>query len=157
MSIGRRIKSARKSAGMSQEALGDRLGIGKSSISDWESGKRAIPIDTVEQISEILGVSVQYIMGWVEEPAVRKSTGLSPAALDVARRYDTLSEASQRLISAIVLFDSADVAVKNQVISILVDHSNEKLMNSPSLDQAHANLYAQLEPEAATASETKAE
>lgn len=145
MTIGSRIRSARKSAGMSQEELGNRLDIGKSSISEWESGKRALPIDVVEQISEILNVSVQYIMGWNEEPAIRKSTGLSPAALEVARHYDTLSETSQKLISAIVLFESADVRVKNQIISILVDHANNKLMNASPFDAVSDNLRIELE------------
>lgn len=65
--------------------------------------------------------------------------GISPAALDVARRYDTLSESAQKLISAVVLFESADVAIKNKVISILVDHSNEVLQNTSFASAAAAS------------------
>ena len=144
MSIGSRIRSARKSAGMSQEELGKRLDIGKSSISEWESGKRALPIDVVEQISEILGVSVPYLMGWDEETVATKSIGLSPAALDVARRYDHMSETAQRLISAITLFESADTVVQNRILAMLVDHSNEKVARESSMALASEQLLEML-------------
>lgn len=142
MTIGERIRGARKAAGMSQEELGRRLDIGKSSVSEWESGKRALPIDVIEQISEELNVSVPYLMGWnfVSDGAPIVSESLSPAALDVARRYDTLSESAQKLISAIVLFESADVATKNQVISILVDHANDRLQSTSSFSAAVNDL-----------------
>ena len=141
MTIGERIRSARKAAGMSQEELGRRLGIGKSSVSEWESGKRPLPMDVMEQISEELNVGVPYLMGWNValdgNPIVSES--FSPAALDVARRYDTLSESAQKLISAVVLFESADVPTKNKVISILVDHSNEVLQNTSFASAAAAS------------------
>ena len=129
MTVGLRIRSARKSAGMSQEELGRKLGIGKSSVSEWESGKHPIPMDVMDQIAEILNVSVPHLMGWdlSQGDGLISETHLSPAALDVARRYDTLPEQAQKLISAIVLFESADVATKNSIIAQLVDHSNEKL------------------------------
>ena len=66
--------------------------------------------------------------------------GISPAALDVARRYDTLPESAQNLISAVVLFGSADVPTKNKVISILVDHSNEVLQNTSFASAAAASV-----------------
>ena len=142
MTIGSRIKSARKSRRMSQEELGNLVGIGKSSISDWESGKRAVPIDVVEQIAKILDVSVQYIMGWKEEPTVKKSTDLSPAAMELARRYDSLSEPTQKLITMITLFESADIGVRNRIIDVLVDHHNERMQRESAFDRASAELLS---------------
>ena len=75
--------------------------------------------------------------------------GISPAALDVARRYDTLSESVQKLISAVVLFESADVATKNQVISILVDHANDRLQSTSSFSAAAADVIRAHEEEEA--------
>lgn len=37
-SLGHRIQSSRKAARMTQQELGDRVGVGKSSVSQWESG-----------------------------------------------------------------------------------------------------------------------
>ena len=38
MSIGQRIAQKRKEQGLSQEALGDQLGVSRQSIYKWESG-----------------------------------------------------------------------------------------------------------------------
>ena len=134
MTVGERIKNARKSRKLSQEDLGNYLGIGKSSISEWESGKRQIPMDTLEEIATYLEVSVPHLMGWdlKAEPCDLGENTVSPAAMELARSYDRLSEASQKLISAIVLFESADVAMKNHIIAELVDHHNEKLQSGSS-------------------------
>lgn len=68
--IGDRIKAARKSAHMGQAELGAAIGIGKSSISEWESGKRSPDIDKVHDIAKALGVTPAYLMGWDESPAL---------------------------------------------------------------------------------------
>ena len=108
MTVGERIKSARKSKKMSQEELGNLLGIGKSSISEWESGKRPIPIDTMEEIADHLQVTVPYLMGWEAsaETLEYKPLELSPAALDIARRFDSLDPYSQLVVSAVVNLES---------------------------------------------------
>ncbi|MEG1813999.1 MAG: helix-turn-helix transcriptional regulator, partial [Clostridia bacterium] len=66
--MGDRIKRARKRLGMTQGTLGFEVGIGKSSISEWESGKRSPPIDKMQDIARTLKTSVAYLMGWVGDP-----------------------------------------------------------------------------------------
>ena len=103
MTLGERIKYYRKLANKSQEEVGNHLGIGKSSVSEWESGKRPIPIDVVEQLSCFLEVSVPVLMGWdLESNAVNSRNNLSSAALDIARKFDQLGEYSQKVITALV-------------------------------------------------------
>lgn len=65
--IGSKIKAARKAAHMGQAELGEAIGIGKSSISEWESGKRSPDIDKVKDIAKVLNVTPTYLMGWKEE------------------------------------------------------------------------------------------
>lgn len=50
---------------MSQQELGDRLvpPVNKSSISSWENGDTAPSLDNIEQISRILGYSVDWLLG----------------------------------------------------------------------------------------------
>lgn len=67
--IGSKIKAARKAAHMGQAELGEAIGIGKSSISEWESGKRSPDIDKVKDIAKVLNVTPTYLMGWKEEDA----------------------------------------------------------------------------------------
>ena len=56
MTIGERIKAARKQAGMTQQELADRLGISYVGISNWESGKRKPKQETLERIAAVLDV-----------------------------------------------------------------------------------------------------
>ncbi len=77
--IGIRIKAARKSAHMGQAELGEAIGIGKSSISEWESGKRSPDIDKVKDIARALGVTPAYLMGWDDASSSRPlPAGLMP-------------------------------------------------------------------------------
>jgi transcriptional regulator with XRE-family HTH domain len=108
MTIGERIRDARKSIKLSQTELGDRLQIGKSSVSEWESGKRPIPIDAISEIASVLNVSVPYLMGWNvdNEAASFSHNQISPAALEIARKYDWLDEHGKAVVEAVINLES---------------------------------------------------
>lgn len=60
--FGDRIKSARIKAGMSQEALADKIGISKQSISAWERGiSKKIEGENLVKAAQVLGVSESWI------------------------------------------------------------------------------------------------
>ena len=104
MTIGERVKIARKQIGMSQEELGKRLDIGKSSISEWEANKRSIPIDTIELIASILDSSVPFLMGWdvsVPESNFARSE-LSVDATTFAHNFDKLDDHGKQIVSAVM-------------------------------------------------------
>ena len=48
-------------------------------------------------------------------------------------------------ITLLSLFEGADIHIKNEVISILVEHANDKLINPSSFDAVSDNLRAELE------------
>lgn len=57
MDIGEKIKAARLEKGMTQEALGELLGVQKSAIAKYESGRVVnIKRSTLKKISDILGI-----------------------------------------------------------------------------------------------------
>lgn len=60
--VGNRIRLFRKQKGMSQEELGNRLGLTKSYISRLENGKKPISLDRLETIAEVLEVNVDYLL-----------------------------------------------------------------------------------------------
>lgn len=63
--IGRRIKEVRESLGLTQEELGQKLGVEKASISKYEAGgaKRGVPVASLLKIAEIGGVSLDELSG----------------------------------------------------------------------------------------------
>lgn len=65
-----RLKEMRVKAGLTQQELGEKLGLGKSTISEWESGKRMPGLELVEDIAKALGIDPWYLMGWSTEPSL---------------------------------------------------------------------------------------
>jgi len=65
-----KLKLCRENAGMTQEEVGNKLGVRKQTIAKYETGIITnIPIDSVEKLSILYGVSPAYIMGWEEKPS----------------------------------------------------------------------------------------
>lgn len=57
MDIGKKIKTARKAKGMTQEELGQLLGVQKSAVAKYESGRIVnIKRSTLKKMSDILGI-----------------------------------------------------------------------------------------------------
>lgn len=67
--LGERIRSLRKAAGLTQEELGQRLRVEKSSVSEWESDKRAPVYSRLQAIAAALNVTVARLLGEAATPA----------------------------------------------------------------------------------------
>ena len=69
--IGKKIKILRKTRGLTQQQLADKLTppVKRSTISNWEIGRRAPSIHDLEKVSEALNVNLDYF-GFGGSPAV---------------------------------------------------------------------------------------
>ena len=68
MTLGTRIAQKRKELGLSQEALGDQIGVSRQAIYKWESDASLPEIEKLIALSKLFGVSVGQLLG-VEEDA----------------------------------------------------------------------------------------
>lgn len=66
--VGDQIKKARHLAGLSQKQLGDLIGKGISTISEWESCKRSPDVELLPVLSDVLNVSMSYLIGTTDDP-----------------------------------------------------------------------------------------
>ena len=66
MTIADRIQSLRKSKGMSQEELADRIGVSRQAVSKWESEQATPDLEKVVIMSEILEVTKDYLLKGIE-------------------------------------------------------------------------------------------
>lgn len=57
------LKSLRKGKRVSQEQLGNNLGFGKNTISQYETGIREPNLDTLIKLADYFNVSVDYLIG----------------------------------------------------------------------------------------------
>lgn len=60
--IGARIAQRRKELNLTQEKLAEQMNVSIQMVSNLERGNKAIRIDNLLRISEILGVSTDYIL-----------------------------------------------------------------------------------------------
>lgn len=72
MNLGEKIIGLRKREGWSQEELAGRLEISRQSVSKWESNTSVPELDKIVRLSEIFGVSVDYLL---KEPVEQYSIG----------------------------------------------------------------------------------
>lgn len=96
MTIGQRVGQKRKELGLSQEALGEQLGVSRQSIYKWESDSALPEIDKLIALSRLFGVSVGWLLG-VEEPP--QDDG---ADAESAPEAGELTEAQLRMVEEIV-------------------------------------------------------
>ena len=61
--FGAAIRNARKKKGITQEALGDKLGVSRFTVRNWESDINKPDYETLPVLCEILGISVQELFG----------------------------------------------------------------------------------------------
>lgn len=69
LTMGQRIAERRKLLGLSQEALGERMGVSRQAISKWESDMATPEIDKLISLSKLFGVSIGWLLGTEEETA----------------------------------------------------------------------------------------
>ena len=111
--IGIRIAELRKSHGMSQKALGDKLHVTQGAVSQWEN-ERTLP-DTQQQraIASFFDVSLDYLTGLSNDPkAISQSYSVS-ASMDMSascaedQEIWALRESLRRDPDRKMLFDAA--------------------------------------------------
>ena len=60
--IGKFISALRKQQGLTQEQLGEKLGVTNKTVSRWETGKYMPDLDKLQDLSAFLGVSVNELL-----------------------------------------------------------------------------------------------
>lgn len=104
--LGRRLRRRRRLLGLTQQQLGDRVGIRFQQIQKYECGANRISAARLWELAEALQTPVSYFYdgaaeGPVAAPADRVEDGLSGAlkgeeTLDLIRTYSRLGEHPRR-------------------------------------------------------------
>lgn len=77
MTFGGRLQQVRKAAGLSQEQLGELVGMSRQAVSKWETDQAAPDIDTLALLCGVLGVSADALLGRdAPAPAQPRAGGL---------------------------------------------------------------------------------
>lgn len=101
MKMGDKIKEKRKEAGMTQEELGEKLGVQKSAVAKWENGRvENIKRSVMLSMSKALGVDPAYWFDDGEDTEEDDDDGwdLSEEQIELLARYDSLQDDKKQLV-----------------------------------------------------------
>lgn len=62
ITLGEKLKSARKSAGLTQEQLAEKLLVSRQAITKWEADKGIPDIENLKKLSKLLNISIDYLL-----------------------------------------------------------------------------------------------
>ena len=86
MNMAERIQYLRKTKGISQEELADQVGVSRQAVSKWESEQSTPDVDKIIIMSDLFGVTTDYLLKGIEaaEAQERKGTEVAGKVLYIA-------------------------------------------------------------------------
>ncbi len=96
MKLPEKLQYCRKRAGLSQEALAERLGVSRQAVSKWETGEALPETGKLAALAAALGVTVDWLLSEAEpeEPQAKPgdwTEGLPKLLKKAARRWGWLA------------------------------------------------------------------
>ena len=106
MNIGQKIREARIEKGMTQEELGDILGVQKSAVAKYENGRIVnIKRSTLKKISDVLGIRPSELIfeaSPVETAELHAKVLMDHDVMDMIEKYYSLSIAEQAIVKKFI-------------------------------------------------------
>lgn len=118
------IKKARENAGLSQKQVAMELKVSAPTVSEWESGKQNLSSKNLVELSKLLNVSIDYLLGrdnskitiWTNEPisilfsmysiTVKEFSQISGLNYDLVDRLSTVAASLDGKYEKNSLYDS---------------------------------------------------
>ena len=80
MTLGEKIKEARKQCDLSQEQLAEKMAVSRSAVAKWEANNGLPDVDNLKSLAQLLNVSVDYLLDdgeVIDELVIREPYNLS--------------------------------------------------------------------------------
>ena len=120
--VGSRVRMRRMMLAMSQEKLGDALGLTFQQVQKYEKGTNRIGASRLQQISQILQVPVAFFFEGA--PNALAPDGSSGSALSMAQIDDFVSDSDGlRLIRALMRIDNA--ALRRRIVMLVQEIADD--------------------------------
>jgi transcriptional regulator with XRE-family HTH domain len=88
-----RLKRIREARGLSQAGLAEKTGLQPAAVSHFETGNRAPSFENLRKLSDALGVSIDYLLGRIDEEKHGTGIAAAPRAQQLFRHAEKLSDA----------------------------------------------------------------
>ena len=117
--VGSRVRLRRLLVGMSQEKLGEQLGLTFQQVQKYEKGTNRIGASRLYEVSRILNVPVQYFYEEMAEDTARPAGDLAFAEGDNAPFVMDFVSSSEGLQLNRAFFDIREPTVRRSIIDLV--------------------------------------
>ena len=87
-----RVKRTREMRGLSQADLAKKTGLQPAAVSHFETGQRSPSFDNLRRLADALEVSVDYLLGRIDEEKYGTGIAAAPRAQQLFRHAEKLSD-----------------------------------------------------------------
>jgi len=88
--IGERMKMIREARGIKQNRVAQYLGVHNSTVAKYESGEREPDIEAIIKLSQLYGVSVDYLLGNDEGDFVYPESEIERVISETEKHYGVI-------------------------------------------------------------------
>lgn len=111
MELSEIVHELRIKSGLTLEELGNKVGVGKSTVRKWETGQIAnMRRDKIDKLAKALGVTPGYLMGW-DKPSV-SNLQLTSFEIELIKNYRSADAGTQAAVDK--LLDLPDSVLKSE-------------------------------------------
>ena len=114
--LGGRLQRARKSSGLSQEAVGKRVSVSWMTVHRWERSQRSISEENLDRLCEIYDKPLRWFLTLEERDLEQENASSETQGFGVAS-----SAAAQRLSRKIAQAPATDRPMIEKVVEDLLD------------------------------------
>jgi len=119
MNMGDRIHFLRTDLGLTLQELGDKVGVGASTVRKWETGYiKTLRTDKMQKLATALNTSVDYLMGWTENNVSVNSVGTNNGVIGQnSGEIHITQERSKEEAELLRIFNSLDVKGRSKLMA----------------------------------------
>jgi transcriptional regulator with XRE-family HTH domain len=89
------LKLLRVRAGLSQDEIAERLGIKTSRYGTWERGERMMSLEQACQVAEVLGCTLEELVGRASPGEAQKSASADPSLNELNDCWEAASDSGR--------------------------------------------------------------
>lgn len=150
MTTGEKIAVLRKEQGMSQEALGEKLGLSRQAVSKWEADQAVPTMDNLMELSKLFGVPVDTLLRpdaelvpKTEDTAEIPTENGSQSVKNVNRKWKIAAIAAAGLLCVSVVCSAVSlwrvIVMQNQIDQLRLQ-SGPSTIYYPQTDNENSDL-----------------
>ena len=105
MTIGERIKKARKDAKLTQKDLGEKIGVSGSMIGQWENDLRCPKMETLQKIASALDVNITNLSSDINTLFHQITDAILESEPEIAKEFERIDRQTEHKFNLLKMFE----------------------------------------------------